>query len=221
MNIDILLPESGTGFVTFNRGPNGKFQFGQQSTINATLAVGSTWNENHSQQPFSVGHISKKGGGNFDPPHKSHKLGVDIDVRPLRLDGENQEVTISDSSFDQPSTAELIALWWKKAPVQLILFNDPKVIAAGNSRFFDNHHNHFHVRLRMKDATIRFGDRGSDVAEVQTILGLDADGRFGPNTQNAVEEFQVAHNLNPDGIVGPKTWAALRATPPPPPPPVP
>ena len=29
--------------------------------------------------------------------------------------------------------------------------------------------------------------------------------------ENAVEEFQEAHNLNPDGIVGPKTWAALRA----------
>lgn len=210
-DINSLLPEQGTGFVTFNRGNNGQFQFGQESTIEATTAVGEAWNANHAEQPFSVGHISKKGGGNFDPPHKSHKLGVDVDVRPLRKDAQNEAVTISDAAFDQEATAELIALWWQKAPVQLILFNDPKVIAAGNSRFFDGHHNHFHVRLRMKDATIRVGDRGSDVAEVQSILGIQADGRFGAGTQNAVEEFQEAHNLNPDGIVGPKTWAALRA----------
>jgi len=169
MDINTLLPEQGDGFVTFNRGTGGMFQFGQQSTIEATLATGQTWSLDHPEQPFSVGHISKKGGGSFDPPHKSHKLGVDIDVRPLRKDKQNQEVTISSPSYDQTATAELIALWWQKAPVQLILFNDPKVIAAGNSRFFDGHHNHFHVRLRMKDATIRVGDRGSDVAEVQTI----------------------------------------------------
>jgi penicillin-insensitive murein endopeptidase len=210
MEITTLLPDNGDGFVTFNRGPNGRFQFGQQSTIDATLGVGRAWHDNHSEQPFSVGHISKQGGGNFDPPHKSHKLGVDIDVRPLRKDGQNQEVTISNSAYDGASTAELIALWWEKAPVQLILFNDQSVIADGNSQFFDGHHNHFHVRLRMKDATIRIRDRGSDVAEVQSILGIEADGKFGPMTQDAVEEFQASHNLVPDGIVGPKTWATLR-----------
>jgi penicillin-insensitive murein DD-endopeptidase len=211
MDIKTLLPEKGDGFVTFNRGDDGKFQFGQQSTIDATLATGKAWSSGHAEQPFSVGHISRKNGGSFDPPHKSHKLGVDIDVRPLRKDNKNQEVTITSDSYDQAATAELIALWWEKAPVQLILFNDKKVIAAGNSRPFKGHDNHFHIRLRMKDATIRIGDRGSDVAEVQSILGIETNGRFGPITQNAVEEFQESRGLNPDGIVGPKTWAALRA----------
>lgn len=215
MNVDTLLPESGAGFVTFKRGVNGKHQFGQKSTIDAILAIGNTWEENHSEQRFPVGHISLEGGGEF-PPHESHRFGLDIDVRPIRLDGKNQEVTISQAAYDGVSTAELIALWWKMAPVQLIFFNDQKVIAAKNSRFLEKHHNHFHVRLRVKDGTIRIGDRGSDVAEVQTILGIEADGRFGPKTQNAVEEFQISRNLNPDGIVGKLTWAALRATPPPP-----
>ena len=208
MNIDIPLPESGVGFVTNNRGANGEFQFGQQSTIDACFAVGAAWNASHPQHPFSIGQISKRGGGPM-PPHQSHRLGVDVDVRPMRTDGQNLGVTIDNAVYDRAATTTLIRLWWEKAPVQLVLFNDPTVVAAGLSRPFPGHGNHFHVRLRMKGATIRIRDRGSDVAELQAKLGLPADGRFGPATTHAVEEFQAAHGLLPDGVVGRDTWRAL------------
>jgi hypothetical protein len=208
MDIDTSLPDSGVGFVTNNRGASGEFQFGQKSTIDAALAVAAAWDGLHSQHPFSIGQISKDGGGPF-PPHKSHRLGVDVDVRPMRLDGQNEPITITDPEFDRGMTTALITLWWQKAPVQMVFFNDPTVIAAGLSQFVNGHHNHFHVRLRMKDATIRIGDRGSDVAEVQSKLGLEADGRFGVVTQHAVEQFQADKGLIPDGIVGPATWGAL------------
>jgi peptidoglycan hydrolase-like protein with peptidoglycan-binding domain len=51
--------------------------------------------------------------------------------------------------------------------------------------------------------------------EIQTALknaGFYAgtiDGKIGPASKKAIEEFQKANNLNPDGKVGPKTWAAL------------
>ncbi len=35
------------------------------------------------------------------------------------------------------------------------------------------------------------------------------DGKKGPQTKKAIEDFQKANNLPPDGKVGPKTWAAL------------
>lgn len=35
------------------------------------------------------------------------------------------------------------------------------------------------------------------------------DGYFGPNTQNAVKNFQRANGLDVDGSVGPKTWTKL------------
>ena len=35
------------------------------------------------------------------------------------------------------------------------------------------------------------------------------DGIRGPKTTAAVEAFQAAHQLTPDGIDGPRTWAAL------------
>jgi peptidoglycan hydrolase-like protein with peptidoglycan-binding domain len=39
-----------------------------------------------------------------------------------------------------------------------------------------------------------------------------ADGSFGAKTQSAVKAFQKNHNLNADGIVGPKTWETLNNT---------
>ena len=35
------------------------------------------------------------------------------------------------------------------------------------------------------------------------------DGSFGPMTEAACKRFQTAEGLEPDGLVGPKTWAAL------------
>jgi peptidoglycan hydrolase-like protein with peptidoglycan-binding domain len=35
------------------------------------------------------------------------------------------------------------------------------------------------------------------------------DGKLGPKSKKAVEEFQAANNLTADGKVGPKTWSLL------------
>ena len=35
------------------------------------------------------------------------------------------------------------------------------------------------------------------------------DGKFGPNTENAVKKFQQDNRLKVDGIVGPQTWGAI------------
>ena len=41
------------------------------------------------------------------------------------------------------------------------------------------------------------------------IPPLKVNGIFGPNTRQAVRDFQEANSLVDDGIVGPSTWAAL------------
>lgn len=48
----------------------------------------------------------------------------------------------------------------------------------------------------------------ADVALWQTIIGVTADGAFGPGTEAATKKWQSAHGLTPDGIVGVRSWAA-------------
>ena len=62
--------------------------------------------------------------------------------------------------------------------------------------------------------SFQIGDQGTDVAEIQgqlSSVGYDvvADGDFGPATAEAVKEFQAAHGLAVDGMVGPSTYEAL------------
>jgi len=62
---------------------------------------------------------------------------------------------------------------------------------------------------------LRPGDRGQDVSELQLKLrqaGFDpgpVDGIYGFQTQNAVEQFQEANNLFPDGVASQDTLQAL------------
>jgi hypothetical protein len=60
--------------------------------------------------------------------------------------------------------------------------------------------------------TLRKGSVGPDVALLQRRLGIGADGNFGPLTDQAVRNWQAAHDLVTDGVVGPKTWASLSAS---------
>ncbi|CCE00062.1 N-acetylmuramoyl-L-alanine amidase [Bradyrhizobium sp. STM 3809] len=75
-----------------------------------------------------------------------------------------------------------------------------------------------------KRPTLRRGARGDLVRQLQNDLRIEKiDGIFGAGTEAALREFQRQHNMVPDGIAGPKTWAALDASPgpalPPSPPP--
>ena len=59
--------------------------------------------------------------------------------------------------------------------------------------------------------TLRFGSKGTDVRHLQELLKIPVDGWFGSQTRKAVKEFQTAHNLPADGIVGRYTWEKLDA----------
>ena len=63
---------------------------------------------------------------------------------------------------------------------------------------------------------LRRGSRGKSVRYLQQKLLAKlypvgaVDGIFGANTEKQVKAFQSENGLNPDGIVGPLTWAAIR-----------
>lgn len=57
--------------------------------------------------------------------------------------------------------------------------------------------------------TLKRGDKGREVARLQSRLGIEADGNFGLGTENAVKRFQEQHGLTVDGKVSVRTWEAL------------
>lgn len=65
--------------------------------------------------------------------------------------------------------------------------------------------------------TLRRGSTGAAVTTLQYLLrhrghSLTVDGSFGPATESVVLAFQRAKGLAADGIVGPRTWAAVIVT---------
>ncbi|WP_052398935.1 C40 family peptidase [Geomicrobium sp. JCM 19039] len=62
---------------------------------------------------------------------------------------------------------------------------------------------------------VQIGDRGQSVVDLQSALQdsghshVNADGIFGPITEEAVRSFQQAQGLSVDGIAGPNTFQAL------------
>ncbi len=57
---------------------------------------------------------------------------------------------------------------------------------------------------------LKKGSRGSEVKQLQTFLGLSADGIFGSGTEAAVKKWQTENGLVADGIVGSKTWGKMQ-----------
>ena len=52
---------------------------------------------------------------------------------------------------------------------------------------------------------LKIGSQGELVKQLQTKLGITADGAFGPGTDKALKEWQTKNGLVADGIAGPAT----------------
>lgn len=75
-----------------------------------------------------------------------------------------------------------------------------------------------HPTLRLFDGTEDTSpELNGDVQVLQSALikfgfNVQVDGIFGSETEGAVRQFQLDHDLYVDGVVGPATWAALANT---------
>lgn len=76
-------------------------------------------------------------------------------------------------------------------------------------------------RIDYRGTPLRIGSRGEEVAKLQYLLSsisffyqavkpTDIDGYFGNGTKQSVESFQKYFSLVVDGVVGEKTWNAIR-----------
>jgi len=71
-------------------------------------------------------------------------------------------------------------------------------------------------KAKVQDEVLSFRLKSKDrVKQIQSALKKanfykgEIDGNIGPQTKRAIEAFQKSKGLNPDGVVGPKTWEGL------------
>ena len=106
------------------------------------LSIATEWCQ-IDKRKFGIGNISKANGPQFKP-HHSHRLGLEVDVRPLRVDGKELACKYLDPGYDRAATTRLISLFVRHPLVNRVLFNDPTI---PNVRRAPDHDNHFHVEL--------------------------------------------------------------------------
>ena len=121
----------------------GAYQYASPLMMTAILRVAFE-RQAIDKRRFGVGDISIAGGV-ATPDHRSHKNGLQVDIRPLRKDGLEEGVIWSDPQYDKEGTKRLIEMFRTFAPVVQIFFNDPNIPFVKKMR---NHDNHFHVELR-------------------------------------------------------------------------
>jgi peptidoglycan hydrolase-like protein with peptidoglycan-binding domain len=61
---------------------------------------------------------------------------------------------------------------------------------------------------------VREGAKGTIVMYIQKRVGATPDGVWGPLTTQRVKTFQIDHGLEPDAVIGPRTWQPLLWAPP-------
>lgn len=57
--------------------------------------------------------------------------------------------------------------------------------------------------------TLKIGTKGEDVKYIQTLLGITADGSYGPVTAQKVKEWQAKNMLKADGIFGAQSMSII------------
>jgi len=142
-----MLPQApeGASYYVYGTPQNGGGQYAHPTMMTMLLFVERQWAAMDSRK-FGIGNISLAGGDHY-APHRSHKKGLEVDVRPLRKDGKRTAVYWQwTDQYDQAATAALIALFRAYPGVGKVYFNDPELRHLALPLL--NHDNHFHVELK-------------------------------------------------------------------------
>ena len=139
-----ILPQryEGGGYYTYGTPGNGQGQYAHPSMITLLLLISYQWCQ-LDKRKFGVGNISLADGGEFKP-HRSHRNGLQADVRAIRKDGRQESCGIFNAQYDRAATAELIGLFQRHPYVRSVLFNDASIPGVRRTA---GHNDHFHIDL--------------------------------------------------------------------------
>jgi hypothetical protein len=134
----VSLTSATDGYYSYS--PSRK-QYGTPTTIDTLLEVAQNFHLIRPDLRIGIGDMSLRDGAPH-PPHTSHRNGRNTDIRPLRHDGAQTGVKITDIEYDRGATRLLVQILLTHPNVKRILFNDTEIEGV---KFFQGHHNHLHV----------------------------------------------------------------------------
>jgi penicillin-insensitive murein endopeptidase len=139
-----MLPQApeGAGYYVYGTPLRGAGQYAHPAMLSLISWVEHRWQTADDSQ-FGIGNISLANGTEF-VPHKSHRNGLQVDVRAVRLDGKHVGVAWRNAEYDRAATARLIAIFNAHPLVKKVYFNDRNVSGVFPK---PRHDDHFHVEV--------------------------------------------------------------------------
>lgn len=138
----VLLPQSGgLGYYSYSTVDR---QYGTTATVQTLVRVCEKFMKKFPDLKVGIGDMSFANGASMSP-HKTHKNGRNADIRPLRTDGKQMPVRITDAEYSRERTKALVDLLRAETNLKSILFNDAHI--AGVTQW-EGHDNHLHVSMK-------------------------------------------------------------------------
>lgn len=129
-------------YYTYGTPSGGRSQYAHPKMLTFLFLLEHQW-ASIDNRKLGVGNISLADGTQF-PPHRSHRSGLEVDIRPIRKDGKYLPVRYCESQYDRKATTELVKLMYQTGMVKRVFFNDlliPNVIRMAG------HDNHLHIEV--------------------------------------------------------------------------
>ena len=141
-----VLPQApeDAGYYTYGTPSGGNAQFVHPKMLSFLFLLEHRWSAIDARK-IGIGNISLANGVPF-PPHRSHKSGLEVDIRPLRKDGLQLPVRYQDNHYDREGTKKLVELMLGTGLVKRVMFNDSQI--RGVHRLA-GHDDHLHVEANV------------------------------------------------------------------------
>lgn len=137
-----VLPQApeGASYYTYGTPGRGAGQYSHSKMLTFIFLLEHRWGALDDRK-IGIGNISLANAATF-PPHRSHRSGLEVDIRPMRKDGMQNPVRYTDPQYDQDATRKLVELIWQTGMVNRVAFND---VAIARVQSIPGHDDHLHV----------------------------------------------------------------------------